>query len=150
MPKTKQELPVLATPHEKTKVRDYQIFVAFQTGTKIPELMKKYKLGQARIYRILQQRNNDNVEWTTNLPLKSTQAIHEIIARETWAELEDLRSIKKELREEGDKISAGQFGVKIIDQLMKYDTLLVNGITLNRITKTTMEAKRVIETGRTK
>lgn len=151
MPKTKQPyLPTLTPSREKTKTRDYAIFVAFQTGTKIPELMKEYKLGKAMIYRILRQRNDESTEWTSSLPIKTTEAMHEIIAREAWAEIAELREERQGALKQGELALAMGATDKLIGHLIKYDTLLINGITLSRIKKTTKEVKRVIDTGRIK
>ena len=149
LPDKKHNMPVVfTTPREKLKVRNYEIFMAYQTGITIPALMNKYKLSQRAIYKILSQRNDENAEWGTNLPTKTALAMHEIILHEAWVEIEELRTQRRAALKQGEINFAMGATDKIVGHIMKYDSLLVNGVTLGRIKGAAMEVKRVIDTGR--
>ena len=135
---------MLSTKRQNLKARNYEIFKAFQTGTKVPALMKEHNLSQRAIYKILNQRNDENIEWFANLPIKTTQAMHEVLAREAWVQIEDLKTQKQAALKQGELALAAGITDKLIGHITKYDTLLVNGITLSRIKRVTQEVKRVI------
>ena len=152
--KKKKDVPVLQvttrkqTRKQKLAERNYKIFSDFQKGITVQELMEKYKLSQRSIYGILNQRNEENKEWTLNMPTKTAEGMHEVMAREVWVEIEELKAQRR------DALSKGELGLamgatdKIIGHITKYDSMIVNGITLSRIKRVTLEARRIINSGK--
>ena len=145
---TKKEQKKNNSTHSKSKrdARDYEIFMAIKTHTAtIPQLMKKYKLGQTRIYAIIKQREDANANWANNLITGTARAVHEEAISVIRGQLQDFMLLKQTAWARGELKLAGTFTKDIIMCSIAYSRMVREGPVYDEMKKIVDEAKRIIK-----
>ena len=138
------------TNKELLAERDYAISCKFQTGTKIPALMKEYNLSRRHVYHVISVHIEAAKQWGASLPESTAIALHEMVARKSFETIQRIDALIKSAETAGEIGLALQGSIKLYDCYIKYKDIITNGATLHETLKIIKEAKRVIDTGGTK
>ena len=138
------------TPKQKAAERNYEIASKFQTGVKVPELMKEYKLSQPQVYRIVKEHADAAEKWSASLPTATATALHEIISRKAFRLIEEMEVIVHMAEKKQEYEFAFKCKLELFKCHLKYTDFINNTITARETLKIVKEAKRVIDISRNK